>query len=472
MIFSSRNWYKQQQYSQVLSVCLPLVIAMSATTVMEFTDRVFLSNYSIEAISAATPAGISAYLFMAFLGGIGGYCGVFIAQYYGSGQFERIGSVVWQGIYFCLAAGILLLIVSHFLTVPLFRLVGHTPEVRKLEEIYFAILCQGAVFHVAVQTLGSFFSGRGITRPIMTVSIIATLINIPLDYVLIFGIGIVPEMGIRGAAIATVASTAISLLILVFLVFRKAHDIRFHLFTHYRFDPALFVRLLRFGVPGSMQFSLDILAFTVFILLVGRIGTVELAATNIVLSINAIAFMPSMGVSQGISVMVGRSLGSGRPERARQETWSAIHLLLAYILLVDLLFIFAPEITLALFIPDNGDAALYEPVVTTAIYLLRIIACYLFFDALYMIFSGVLRGAGDTRFIMWSVGLASVLCFLLPLFIGLELYGRGIYFSWGCVLFFIISLFLVSSFRYRSGKWSSMLVIERDKKTTPVDAAG
>ena len=462
MIFSTRSWHTKQQYRRVLTVCLPLVIGMSATTVMEFTDRVFLSNYSIEAISAATPAGISAYLFMAFLGGIGGYCGVFIAQYYGSGQFERIGSVVWQGIYFCLVSALLLLIISHFLTVPLFRLVGHTPEVRKLEEIYFAILCKGAVFHVAVQTLGAFFSGRGITRPVMTVSIIATLINIPLDYLLIFGIGIFPEMGIKGAAIATVISTALSMMMLVFLVFRKTHDVRFHLFTHRRFDPALFLRLLRFGIPGSMQFSLDILAFTIFILLVGRIGTVELAATNIVLSINAIAFMPSMGVSQGISVMVGRSLGSLRAERARHETWSAIHLLLLYILAVDLLFIFAPEITLALFIPGDSDAALYEPVMATAVNLMRIIACYLLFDALYMIFSGVLRGAGDTRFIMWSVGLASLFCFLLPLFIGIEMYNMGVYFSWGCVLFFIISLFLLSSFRYRSGKWSSMLVIERD----------
>ncbi len=463
MMFSTRNWYKKQQYRHVLTVCLPLVIGMSATTVMEFTDRVFLSNFSIEAISAATPAGISAYLFMAFLGGIGSYCGVFIAQYYGSGQFERIGSVVWQGIYFCLGSAILLLIISHFLTVPLFRLVGHTPEVRKLEEVYFAILCRGAVFHVAVQTLGSFFTGRGITRPVMTVSIIGTLINIPLDYVLIFGIGMFPEMGIKGAAIATVVSTAISMMILVFLVFRKTHDVRFRLLAHWCFDPALFLRLLRFGIPGSMQFSLDILAFTIFILLVGRIGTVELAATNIVLSINAIAFMPSMGVSQGISVMVGRSLGSLLPERARRETWSAIHLLLLYILAVDLLFIFAPEITLALFIPDNRDAALYEPVMATAVNLLRIIACYLFFDALYMIFSGVLRGAGDTRFIMWSVGLASLFCFLLPLFVGIEIYKMGVYFSWGCVLFFIISLFLISSFRYRSGKWGSMLVIERDK---------
>jgi len=456
----TRSWYKNQQYREVLTVCLPLVIGMSATTVMEFTDRVFLSNYSIEAISAATPAGISAYLFMAFLGGIGSYCGVFIAQYYGSGQYAKIGSVVWQGVYFCMFSGILLLFISRFLTVPLFNLVGHAPEVRKLEEIYFSILCNGAVLHVAVQTLGAFFSGRGITRPIMTVSIIGMLINIPLDYALIFGIGMFPEMGISGAAIATVTSTAISMLLLVFLVFRRTHDIRFKIFSNRRFDSALFRRLLRFGIPGSMQFSLDILAFTIFILLVGRIGTVELAATNIVLSINAIAFMPSMGVSQGISVMVGQSLGAKQPDQARHQTWSTIHLLMAYILVIDLLFIFAPEIALALFIPGNGDAALYAPVMTTASNLMRIIACYLFFDALYMIFSGVLRGAGDTRFIMWSVALTSLFCFLLPLFIGVEVLGKGIYFSWGCVLFFIVSLFSVSSFRYRTGKWRSMLVIE------------
>ena len=76
-----------------------------------------------------------------------------------------------------------------------------------------------------------------------------------------------------------------------------------------RFDRELFTRLLRYGVPGSLQFTMDILAFTLFILLVGRISTLALAATNIVMSINALAFMPSMGVSQGTSVLVGRPWG-------------------------------------------------------------------------------------------------------------------------------------------------------------------
>lgn len=456
-----QNWQENQRYREVFAVCFPLVMGMSATTVMEFTDRVFLSNYSLEAISAATPAGLSAYLFMAFFGGIGSYCGVFIAQYIGAGQPKKIGSVLWQGLYFCLLSGIFFLFISLFVTQPLFKIVGHAPEVRELEVIYFNILCRGAILHVAAQTLFAFFSGRGLTRPIMIVSIIGMAVNIPLDYVLIYGYGIFPEMGIAGAGIATILSTGITVLILLFLVFNKKHDLRFGVISNRSYDHTLFTRLLRFGVPGSMQFSLDIMAFTFFILMVGRIGSTELAATNIVMSINAIAFMPSMGVSLGVSVLVGQALGRKKKAQAGFATWSAIHLLLAYIFVIDMLFIFAPETIIELFIPGGEAHEDYRPVIEMAAKLMRIVACYLFLDALYMIFTGALKGAGDTRFIMWSVGIASVFCLILPLFIGIEYFGRGIYFSWGCVLFFIVSLFSLSAYRYARGKWRGMLVIDR-----------
>ena len=81
-----RKVWRKNNYREVLRVCLPLVLSLSATTLMEFTDRVFLANYSIDAISAALPAGIVSYLPIAFLGGIGGYIGVFIAQYTGRGD--------------------------------------------------------------------------------------------------------------------------------------------------------------------------------------------------------------------------------------------------------------------------------------------------------------------------------------------------------------------------------------------------
>ncbi|MEE4242390.1 MAG: MATE family efflux transporter, partial [Desulfopila sp.] len=132
-------------YKEVIRVCFPLVMSMSATTIMEFTDRVFLANYSIDAIAAVAPAGIAAFLFMVFFGGVAGYTQIFIAQYHGAGKRRQLGAILWQGIYFSLFSGIIFLLLSYFAAAPLFALAGHPPEIVILEEIYFNILCRGAV---------------------------------------------------------------------------------------------------------------------------------------------------------------------------------------------------------------------------------------------------------------------------------------------------------------------------------------
>lgn len=451
---------KNANYQEVLHICLPLVLAMSATTIMEFTDRVFLANYSIEAISAAAPAGVTAFLFMAFFGGVGGYCGVFIAQYFGSGSTERIGAVLWQGIYFSLFSGLICWLIAEFATGPIFSFAGHEDSVRVLEEIYFSILCKGAILHIAAYTLATFFTGRGITKPVMIFTFISVAANIPLNYALIFGRWGLPEMGISGAAIATVAAWGVNVILLTGLIFTRKNS-RYGVFSSFTFEWHLLQRLLRFGVPGSLQFTLDILAFTLFLLLVGRIGTIELAATNIVISINSLAFMPSMGVSQGISIMVGQALGSKDVDQAKRSVWSAIHMLLCYILVVDLIFIFFPDLILSPFLHAGMDSVNQEAIMVIGAQLLMIISAYILLDAVYMVFSGALKGAGDTRFIMICIGCTSILFFIMPVYVGITWFEMGIGGAWLCVLLFIISLFLLSTGRYRTGKWQKMLVIEK-----------
>ncbi|MBU0680404.1 MAG: MATE family efflux transporter [Proteobacteria bacterium] len=434
----------------------------AATMVMEFTDRVFLANYSVAAISAALPAGIAAFLCMSFLGGVGGYISIFIAQYNGAGRNERIGTALWQGLYFTLLAGLILVALSIYAAGPLFALAGHSMEVRVLEEVYFNILCRGAILHVASHTLSGFFTGRGMTRPVMVSNFVGMAVNIPLDYALINGVWGLPELGIAGAALATVISWGVIVFILAGAVFTKNHERRFAVFSGRTFDAKIFSRLLRFGIPGAMQFSIDIFAFTFFILIVGRIGTVELAATNIVLAINSLAFMPALGFSYGVSSLVGQALGRGNPDEARRTTWSAVHILCGFTLLLDLLFIFAPQPIIALFIPADNLQGDYAQIMPLATNLLKVVAAYILLDALYMTFSAVLKGAGDTRFIMWCVGLASLFVMLLPLYAGIEIFKWGIYFSWYCVLFYVALLFVLSAFRYRQGKWQQMLVVERE----------
>jgi MATE family multidrug resistance protein len=452
------DWRRRSRYREVANICVPLVMGTAATTVMEFTDRVFLANYSLDAIAAATPSGIAAFLFLAFFGGVAAYISVFIAQYKGAGASRRIGAALWQGIYFSISSGCVLAACSLFMAEPIFSLAGHPQHIQSLEAVYFKILCIGSVFHISVHALSAFFTGRGVTRPVMVISFLGMAFNIPLDYVLINGIWIFPELGIAGAAIATVSSWALMALLFSMLIFTSTNEKDYAVVSSHRLETGMFLRLMKFGIPGSMQFCLDVFAFTFFIFMVGRIGTLELAATSIVLSISSIAFMPAMGFSQGISTLVGQALGRKRPDEAKYATLSAMHLLLFYTLLVDLLFIFAPEKALSLFMIHSQAGGETAAIMEMGCSLLHIVAIYLFMDAMYMSFVGVLKGAGDTRFVMWSIGIAS-LCFMIgPLYIGVHLLQMGVVYAWMCVLAFITSLFLLSFYRYRQGKWKHMLV--------------
>ena len=437
---------------------------MAATTVMEFTDRVFLSHYSVDAISAVVPAGVTAFLLLCFLGGVSGYVSVFIAQYHGSGRPERVGVVLWQGLFFTILSGIFLLLFALTATAPLFSLVGHSPSIRILEERYFQILCLGGVLFVAAQTLSGFFTGRGQTRPVMIANILGMAINIPLDYALINGLWGLPELGISGAGIATVIAWGMTAGFLGLSTFSHRLRREYRLFETMAVDRKIFSGLLRYGVPGALQFSLDIFAFTFFILMVGRMGTVPLAASNIVISISSLAFMPALGFSFGISSMAGQALGKGRPEEARAAAWSGIHILLTYTLILDLFFIFTPDFFISIFIHSGESGGQYEEIIMMASKILGLVAIYILLDVFYMIFAAVLKGAGDTRFLLLAIFWASLFCMIIPLYTGINYLGMGIYTAWACIVGFIATLCLLISKRYRMGRWEKMLVIEKHEK--------
>lgn len=456
-----QSWRRKSRYSEVARVCLPLVTGMAATTVMEFTDRIFLSHYSVDAISAVVPAGVTAFLLLCFLGGVSGYVTVFIAQYHGSGRPEKIGIVLWQGLFFTIISAIFLLVFAQVGTTPLFTLVGHSPGVRVLEERYFQILCQGGVFYVATQALSGFFTGRGQTRPVMAANILGMVINIPLDYALINGLWGLPELGISGAGIATVLAWGVTALCLFATAFCTRLQNEYKLLHSMAVDRQIFSRLLRYGVPGALQFSLDIFAFTFFILMVGRMGTVPLAASNIVISISSLAFMPALGFSFGISSMAGQALGRGRPQEARAVAWSGIHILLVYTLILDGFFIFMPDFFVAVFIHPSQSSSQYDEIIVMASNLLGLVSLYILFDLFYMIFAAVLKGAGDTRFLLATIAGSSLLCMIIPLYIGINYLEMGIYAAWTCIVGFLALLCLVISIRYRGGKWENMLVIEK-----------
>ena len=409
------RWYMESGYREVLQIAFPLILSTGSWTIQHFIDRIFLTWHSQEAIAASMPASMLSWTVTSLFVGTASYINTFVAQYFGAKRYDRIGASVWQGLYLALFSAPLILI-FYPLSDGLFQLIGHQKSVQGLETIYFKMLLFGSPFAVVANAISGFFSGRGKTWVVMWINIAGMFSNIILDYLLIFGNFGFPELGIKGAGIATVIATMITAILFFVYMIRPSMNEKFCTLKNWKFEKELFKRLLRYGVPSGMQFFLEIIAFTIFIMFVGNIGTTELAASNIAFNINMLAFLPMFGMSLAVSALVGQRLGENRPEAAEKTTWSAFHIGFTYFGILALSYVLIPELFLLPFALQS-DMEMFHPIARLATILLRFVAIYSLFDAANMIFSGALKGAGDTRFVaIVSIGLSWILM-VIPCFI-------------------------------------------------------
>lgn len=456
-----RRWSAQNGYREVLRVGLPLVASLGAATLMQFTDRIFLSRYSMESIAAAVPAWTAWFTIIAFFFGICLYTNVFVAQYTGARQPKRVGAALWQGIYVALCAGVIMACCS-LAADTLFRLAGHGPVIATEEATYFRILCLGAVFVLLMEILSCFYSGRGITRPVLAANLAGTMLNIPLDYALIFGWGPFPELGIAGAATASVCGAAFTASLFGWWIFTRKNEEKYAVRSAWRPDRALLARLVRFGLPGGVEFFLEISAIAFFVFLVGRLGTVELAASNIVFAVNTLGFLPMVGLHIAVSSLVGQSVGRGTPDDGVVAAGSALHMALLWTLGMMAVYLFAPHLVLDLFRPAGTGDAEWAGIVATGVLLLRYVALYCLFDTVAVIYFGALKGAGDIVFVMKAMAAIAVLGLIVPSWLALEVYGAGLEAAWRIVTIYVLLLSAGAYLRFRQGGWRSKRVIEAE----------
>ncbi len=441
-------------------VAIPLVVSSMSWTVLTFVDRMFLNWVSGESMSAAFSAGMIWFVVFCMPLGICTYANTFVSQYHGDGQPEQIGPSMWQGVWVALLSAPLA-VACVPLAPYIFQLTGHTPEIAQQEILYFQIICVGGPAMLIAQAFSSFYSGRGETWVVMLVDSAVTLVNVALDYVWIFGLAGFPEMGIAGAAWATAVSLWLKVAIYLVLVLRRKHRKKFNTIGGMRLSRDLFGRLIYFGGPSGAQMLLEVLGFTVFVMLVGRIGALETAATTMAFSISSFSFMPVWGFGLAVSVLVGQHLGEDRDDLAARATWTSLTIAMGYIVLLSLLFVLTPSLFLdAFFMHNMAPAAEQATVYATATVLLRFVAAYCLFDAMNMIFVSAIKGAGDTRFVLYvSIVMATLLAALSWLTI--EVWQMGIYSCWTVVTGWVWTMGVVFCLRFLQGSWRSMRVIEQ-----------
>ena len=466
MQYLKNRWNRDGGYREVLVVAVPLILSTATWSVQHFVDRMFLTWYSPQTIAAAMPAGMLNFTIISLFMGTAGYVSTFVAQYYGAKRYHRIGPAIWQGIYISLFGGLVLLCVIP-LAEPAFRLIGHSSEIQKHEVIYFQILCLGGGTYIGSYALSGFFSGRGKTWPVMWVNVATTIVNLVLDYALIFGRWGFPELGIKGAAIATVVAGVFSLLVFFALLFAGDNDNIYHTRRGWRLEKDLLSRLLRFGFPSGVQFFLEIGAFTGFVLVVGRLGTASLAATNIAFNINTLAFMPMIGCGIAISILVGQYLGSEKPDIARTAVYSGFHLTFVYMASIAAAYVLLPDLFVSPF-AYHADPEGFAEIYGYSVVLLRFVAIYCLFDTMNIIFCSAIKGAGDTRYVMIMTTILSVVILIIPVYLTVEVLEAGLMVAWVFATAYVISLGVTFYLRFLGGKWRSMRVIEQEPQVPKI----
>jgi len=449
-------------YLEFLKIAIPLVISMSSGSIQLFINRTFLFKYSQDVFAASTPAGTANWTIITLFLGTLAYVDVFVSQYYGKKEYRSIGPVVWQSVYLSLIAGFIIFCISFF-SEHIFMNLGHAYNVACEEVKFFRVLCYGAFPTLATAALSGFYAGRGKTKVVLLVGIFGVIVDIVLNYCLIFGNFGFPEMGIVGSAWAGNIASIITFITYIFLVTAKKNSI--YNGRYIKPDFVLMKRLLRYGFPNGVQFFFDAIGFMIFISIVGMVGENELTAGNVVLNINQLIVMPLVGCGMAISVIVGNYLGSNEPSVAQMSVKSAAKIVYIYSIFVIFILIFLPDKIIQAFsyiTQTSQSLLLIEQIKPLCIDLLRILGVYLIFDATGIIFSAVIKGAGDTVFIMLVLVLATVFFVFIPSYLIMIVFKLGVYLAWVAMLTYSITLAVSFYYRYKSNKWKNIRVIDID----------
>lgn len=442
---------------EMITIALPMVISYACETVMIFTDRMFLSRLGAEFMNASMAGGVTAYMMMTFILGLTGYTTALAAQYLGAKQLSMSPRVAAQALIVALIGYPIIVLARPFAYI-LFDKSGLAPEQLEPQLIYFNTVIVFCFFTLFRHTLSSYFTAIGRTRIVMVSSVVAMLVNVVANYVLIFGKFGVPALGIKGAAYGTTLGAASGLVLLLIVYFDRINREQFKVLESFRFDWAIMKKLVRFGTPQGLEMFLNLLAFDLMILIFHSAGAVQATAATIALNWDMVTYVPLMGLEIGVTSLVGRYMGARDITSAARSTRSALGMAVFYSSVILIAFAcFAPQ--LVDIFHSTQDASLFLAARPAAIFMLRLAIIYIWFESIFVVLIGSLRGAGDTWWCMWF----SVILHWISvpiIYVMLNFFQLPVEAAWAA----LIGVFMMGSslliIRYRRGTWKDIRVVD------------
>ena len=454
--------------AEMLIIALPVIGTMISFTLMQFVDKIYCGMLGAEALAAAGNGGLAAFFPVSVMMGLVGVVNTYVSQNLGAGHPERGPAYAWNAMWMALGVWVVVLMPYAVFLPEIFAfmrgLMGVKPPsayVLENETVYARILLGGMIFTICARGLAQFFYGMHKPLTVAVGTLIANLVNWLLTWALVFGKLGLPRLEVAGSAIGTVIGSIVEIAIPM-AVFLSA---RYH--TAYRtrsaWRPSLhhMKEIWKIGWPAGLMFGNEMVCWWIFMSgFVAAYGAAHNAASWAALSYMHLSFMPSVGLSFAITAIVGKCIGAGRKDLVPKRVWLAIRLAMVYMGLCAVCFFVFRVPMMAVFSESNPPEIRAE-MIRIGGQLLVLAAIFQVFDAMGITLVGALRGAGDTVWpgvmtvvLSWGVliGGGKLAMELFP-----EWQSVG---PWAAASLYIILFALGLVYRFLSGKWRLMKVLE------------
>ncbi len=381
----------------ILTLGLPLIGGHLAQIAIGVTDTVMLGWYSVEALAAVTLA--STYFFVIFIFGGGFAFAVMpmVATFAAEEDDTSIRRATRMGLWLSIGFAVLALPAMLF-SEPILRLMGQSEEVARNAAEYLAVAGWGIFPALLVMVLKSYLAALERTQVVLWITLLAAVVNALANYALIFGYWGAPELGIVGAAIASVVTQTVSLIgmLLYILIVVPQHQ----LFVRFwRADWQMLRRVFSLGWPIGLTVLSETGLFAASAMMMGWLGTIPLAAHGIVLQLAAITFMVHLGLSNAATIRAGNAYGRhDRPHMARGALVVTV-MSVVFALITTVFFVGLPEHLISAFMQRDEPARVQILALGTG--LLAMAALFQLVDGAQAIALGLLRGVQDTAIPMW-----------------------------------------------------------------------
>lgn len=444
----------------VLALGLPLAGSSLAQMAIHVTDTVMVGWYGVAELAAVVLAGSSFFILFILGAGFAQAVMPMVATSLGRGDESQVRRDTRMGLWLSALYGVAIYPALYW-SGPVLVALGQTPEVAALAQDYLRVAGIGMVPALLTMGMRSFLSALERAGVVLWVTLVAVAVNALCNWAFIFGYWGAPELGVRGAALASVATQTVSFLFLAGYAALTPALRRFRLFTRFwRPDWPAFGRVWRLGWPIGMTGLFESGLFEAAALMMGWIGTQALAAHGIALQLAAITFMGHLGISNAATVRAGRAAGSGDAAGLRDGALAAITLSLALAVAVIAVFLAVPERLVGLFLdPAHPETA---AIIGIGASLVAVAALFQLADATQVMALGLLRGVHDTR---WPMVIASVSYWLIGIpasyVLGFRLGAGGTGVWLGLVVGLAVAAVLLMA-RFWRGPWFGAMAEESE----------